>query len=466
MGTSFIPGPGDKLQRALAGIGQAIGQIIDPNRERRRKVEELLLTNPQIGQQFAKAQREAEAGFFAPEGKVAEAREPAPNVMETFGFSREQTRRLFQAFPPTAEEKLDVPGLQARAQAEQLKFQSTLFSQMNELGVPTTQALGEAMKQRLNRELTDVELTRLGEWQTRLNELATTNRPEFLRALAATQSPEFLRDIQFREELALKREIAENEGAVRRLALEAEQAESEADRFFKLENLRTSLEGALSERLEELFKMVDEGNDAGALVSAQRVNQQASRIRAIAPFEPSFSAEVREKLFGLGVRVEPIAPRSLAALSYEDRLLAETMADAVVQLKDQPFNAIVGMMTQGEKFRGLMGKLGPAQRSDFLSSLEALHTQQQGVARPEIRGTGRAAQEQRVREAARQVETADVLRQRIVELRSQEAALKDPQSPKAIELRRQIATLTIQLARARVAPAAEERQFGIPRRVP
>lgn len=161
-GVHFVPPP--NIGGALAALGESLAKIIDPDAERRRQVENFLLQNPEVLGQFAAAQRTATREAGPPRTEVAreaaDARRPAPsaegeaerispNVLEAFGFGREQAADLLRLAPETPAERLKVALTKAgftELEAERLVAESKLKRVEAEEGADVARLEGETAR--------------------------------------------------------------------------------------------------------------------------------------------------------------------------------------------------------------------------------------------------------------------------------------------------------------------------------
>jgi len=378
MGTSFIPGPDLSF---IGDIGRSIGQIIDPNREQREQVEAFFLQNPEIGQQFALAQREAERQFQAdPPQDVGDARVETvvPNVLEQFGFKLDDTQQLLSAFPESPEERLSLarekaglPALQVEAEVATLResiatsnYRQNLAASLDAKGIPELQASQAAAEATLGTKLSDFQKDYLAKWRVHLEQLRESNPFEFRRALAAMNSPEFLRDLQHREELAARGE----ELNVRARLAEIEAAQGSADRDLKVFGLGLDAQDNLDTQLDRLELALEKGKEDITLLAIDRVNEAAALIRAVSPAGATFAIDPGKRKFLTGrlkgVSFTRLAPGSLSiplAWQYE-RLL-----DDFRKASSGTFESLQQILAVDAEGRAFLGELTPQERSKFWS---------------------------------------------------------------------------------------------------
>ncbi len=160
----MVPPP--QIAGALSSIGQLIGTLIDPNKQRREQIENMLLQNPEIGAALAAQQEQEElqgrqavaeltgleGEVQAPEGIPVEAPEitgvearPA-NVLEGYGFSPEQAEQTLRPFRGVA--KVAEAGQQL--EIAKATFEATIFQRASAIGTP--EALADAQLAVANRD--------------------------------------------------------------------------------------------------------------------------------------------------------------------------------------------------------------------------------------------------------------------------------------------------------------------------
>jgi hypothetical protein len=160
----FIPPP--QIGQILASLGSSLAGIIDPNRGRRKEIENFLLQNPEIGASLAAQQEQEEAQgrqavaeltgvegeVQTPEGLPVEAPtitgvEAAPaNVLEAYGFNPEQARQALRPFRGMAQ----VASAQQQLQIAETTFNSRVFQRAAQQGTP--EALADAQLAVANRD--------------------------------------------------------------------------------------------------------------------------------------------------------------------------------------------------------------------------------------------------------------------------------------------------------------------------
>lgn len=382
MGTSFIPGPDFGF---IGDIGQSIAQIIDPGKERRQQVEEFFLANPQIGAQFASAQREAERQFQAappPDVGVAGVEGVVPNVLEQFGFDSDAAQQLLSAFPESPEErdvlrreKAGLPALQIEADLAALRegiatsnYRQNLAAALDAKGIPELQATQAAAEAALGAKLGDFQRDYLAKWRTHLEGLKESNPFEFRRALAAMNSPEFLRDLQHREELALRGEELD----IRQSLAGLEAAQGAADRDIKLFGLTLDAQENLDTQLDRLTAALETGEEADKALAIDRVNEAAALVRAVSPAGATFAIDPGKRKFFTGrlkgIRFTRLAPGTLAvplAIQYERLLSIFEQATGPTT-----FEQLQQQLVEAEEGRAFLGELTPQERSKFFTDAQ------------------------------------------------------------------------------------------------
>ena len=381
--TGFIPGPD------LSGIGQIAGlikQLISPDDPREREIEEFFLQNPEVGQQFASAQREAERQFESdpPLKDIGDAaiENVTPNVLEQFGFSPDKTQQLLSAFPETGQERLDqarikagLPALQVESEISTLReniatsgYREKLTSALDAKGIPELAATQAAAEAALGTDLSNFQKDYLAQWRTHLEGLKESNPFQYRRALAAMNSPEFLRDLQFKEEIALRGEELDVRG---RLA-EIDAAQGSAEQELKLFGLGLDAQKNLDTQLETLERVLKEGEEADKALAIDRVNEAAALIRAVSPAGATFAIDPGKRKFFSGrlkgIRFTRLAPGTLAptlAVQYERLLSIFEQATG-----DTTFEGLQQQLVEDADGRAFLGELTPQERSKFLSDAQ------------------------------------------------------------------------------------------------
>ena len=385
MGTGFIPGPDFSF---IGKLGQSIAQLIDPGAERRGQVEELFLTNPDVGIQFAAAQRELERQFQAdPPQDVGNAAvlNVVPNVLEQFGFKLDDTQQLLSAFPETSDERLaqarakaGLPSLQAEAEAAKLSesivtsgYREKLVVALDAKGIPELLASQAAVEGALETKLSEFQKDYLDKWITHLKGLEQSNPFEFRRAMAAMNSKEFLRDIQHREELALKGEQFD----FRKSLADIEAAQGSADRDLKIFGLGLDAQDNLDTQLDRLEKAFEKGTEEEKNLTILRVNEAAAIVRAVSPSGAAFAVDPGKRKFFSGrlkgVRLTRLAPGSLSipiAIQYERLLGVFEAADP-----GTPFETLQQQLLQDSEGAAFIGGLTPSERAKFFTDAQAQH---------------------------------------------------------------------------------------------
>lgn len=378
----FIPPP--NFGGAFAQLGQGIANIIDPNADRKRMIADFFLQNPQIGAQFAEAQRRLEqeriAGTLeAPEltqeelqaagtadaplpsivGREAERLEPVgpePNIFPD--LSLEETRTLLAPFPSTIEE---------RARTELRKLRTEVDGEL------VTPAALIARTQLLNLE------NLLGEQQ--LAQVSTKNQ-----ILAQTEIPKIIEDIA-RSDPGLGQALtaAFTEGRMTDIFLAAQKATTAAlvaraaaaatpqEKFEALLAAKTSLNEDWTGLLESMQTAVDEGStEVLPAMFAQFRRQQAlegevwarlGEMGAITPGTRLPTLAVLSADFGWfgrlkGFKTEEVAPPGppqILAESVQDLLLSRNVQEPTVEqieaiiAEDAPAAAILATMNEVEQ---------------------------------------------------------------------------------------------------------------------
>lgn len=380
MTAPIIPGPGQDIGAALGNIVGLIRKIVDPGREERDRVEQFFLANPEIGQQFAAAQREQVRAFeTSPDIAKAGVSVPPPNVLQPFGFDVGQTEQVLGAFPENEAERLGNLRRQAgierftveaelavlREKAETSKLGARLALARSAEGVPELTASREAIEETLGAELNENQLNYLGQWNKYLEELKVSNPFEFNRALIAMSSPEFLRDIQFREELALRRSALEIEQDIAALGDQPTSIE-----LFKL-NL--DAQNNLDTQLDRWREALESGSEEEKAIALQRINEAAALVRAISPVGAQFAVDPGKRGFLTGrlrgFRVTRLAPGTLSvplAVQYERLLGVFEAADP-----STPFAELRVQLTQDPQGAAFLGALSPREIAKFWADAQA-----------------------------------------------------------------------------------------------
>ena len=388
MGAQFIPGP--DIGGSLASIGQSIGQILDPNRERREQVEELFLTNPQILQQFAEAQREAERQFNEnPPVGVGDAalENVAPNVLEQFGHSLSQTKQILAAAPETGKERLrgvqeraDLAEAEARISESNLR--TNLANARDARGIPGLQATEEFFKLSLGTDLSDAQSQALADYNVILEDLRETNPAEFGRAIAAQVSPQYLTDIRRAEELQIRRDelaLRGQEIDLRNRLAEISGASSDADRFLKTMNLRLDAQTKMNALVKDLNTAFEDGTEEEKELAMFTVNQAVALSRALNPSGLTFQVSPGDRRFLSGnlknFRLEGLAPGNIPLelkIEYEQALAKFETAP-----RDEPFESFMTRFLQLPAGTAFLAKLEQHDPSRQLGLVGAFNAQAQ-----------------------------------------------------------------------------------------
>lgn len=326
---TYIPGPDFS---GLAQLGQAIGQIINPGAQKEKEVEDFFLANPQIGAQFAAAQREAERQFVeSPPIDVGDAskRDLVPNVLEQFGVSSEKAQQIFKAFPESSEERLSGVKEQAelvrlRTEMAKNKYSQTIISSLTSRDVPNLQALQQSSELVLGTKLNEAQTQRLEEWSRYLEGLKESDPGQYIRAVMATASPKFLEDLQSREQLELGRDELSLRGELGRAGLRLEKEDqdlrreiAEADRELRarglsLDERKTDLQERFGERglkLDERRVRVSEGQ-LSIEERNLKLREKAAELQSI-----SDSADRQLRIFDLTMEAQNNLDDALDRLS-------------------------------------------------------------------------------------------------------------------------------------------------------
>lgn len=374
MGTSFIPGPDLSF---IGDIGKSISQIIDPGRERRQQVEEFFLANPEIGQQFAAAQREAERQFQAnPPADVGDARVEGvvPNVLEQFGFDPGQAQQTLKAFPESAAERLGPERetaelIKLRTEMAKNNYSQVIIQSLLSGDVPNLEALQAGAKAVFGRDLAKAETQRLDDWNQHLESLRETDPSRFIRAVMATANPNFLQDLQHRETLALReRELNE---ATRIANIEATQDAGE--RELKIFDLIFDAQTKVDARVKNLTEVLETGTEEEKLIAIMSVNESTALVRALSPMGAPFVIDPGKRGFWnnrlKGIRLTRLAPGTLSlphARAYEILLGKFEAADP-----GSSFEAIMEQLNEDEDAVAFLSSLTPVEGSKFFADAQA-----------------------------------------------------------------------------------------------
>jgi len=506
MGTGYIPGP--DIGGALAQLGQGIADILNPNAERDREIENLVLTEPEIGKAFAAAQREAQREFEAQSQELlqdpsrvadVDVQVEPPNVLSRYGFDQAKTEELLKIYPEDEAERLanfrreeGVARLQAESEAMALKakistdrFQSRLAKAKSDLNIPELEAYSSLLKTDLDIDLSEEGKDRLSRWIQLTTELAESDDPkdqaEFRRLQFAMNSEAFLRDIQFkesigldRERLGLGREQLELEKG--RLGLERERlsfqqnlaeidtAKDFADRQIKIQDLKFKAQDKFNIEQRLLNEALAEGTQEAITAAIVGFNNAAAQLRSLSPEGTSLAVDAKVGAGGFlwlgkkikGVRLTVLAPGNMHVsrrFRYEQFMDAFASADP-----DTPFAEDMQLILDNPEGVAFIESLTPEQRNKLMSDAQRIHGAEELARRAEVRA------EEGKETVGKEVELKEEMAKIDLELNQIPRGQRD--SEKAIALRRRKVQLSIELQKLRAAPVREVEQAGITRRVP